>query len=489
MMCSITQRALLFLALSSVGFAENAELRLASASGAPGSSVSLDLTLTSSQNGIASAQWTLNYWPVDVAAVSVVAGPAATSAGKSLYCAEGDGALKCILAGLSVGVLADGVVARVTVQLAPTTPDAVSAIGVTGTLGASPAGVAVPIQGRAAAITILQPPRLSGLACTPPNLVTPGTVTCTLSLSAPVAAGMVVNLASTNPSISTPASVSVPAGERTAKFNVTGSAVSTIALATVTATLGAQALGTTVILAPPGGGVWTAAIVNAANYADGPVAPGEIVSITGSGLGPPDGAGLQLESGVVANRLADARVLFDGAPAPLLYVRGDQINAVVPYGVAGQASTQLQAEYLGALSKALTVPIAAASPGIFTMDASGAGQGAILNQDASVNSAANPATPGSIVVIYATGEGQESPHPGDGSITGSAPAKPVSKVAVWIGGAQAEVQYAGAAPGLVAGVLQVNARIPTGIASGPSVPVMLGVGDFKSQTGVTLAVQ
>jgi uncharacterized protein (TIGR03437 family) len=245
-----------------------------------------------------------------------------------------------------------------------------------------------------------------------------------------------------------------------------------------------------VILAPPGGGVSTAAIVNAANYANGPVAPGGIVSILGSGMGPFNGAGLQLASGMVATSLAGARVLFDGVPAPLLYVSGDQINTVVPYRVAGRASTQVQVEYLGALSKALTVPIATASPGVFTADASGTGQGAILNQDFGGNSAANPATPGSIVMIYATGEGQVSPRPADGSITGTAVLpKPVSNVAVWIGGTRAEVLYAGAAPELVAGVMQVNARIPIGIASGPRVPVVLVVGEFKSQAGVTLAVQ
>ena len=73
-MHTITQRAVLFLFLSIAGFSQEAALNLASASGAPGSSILLNLTLTSSQDSIASAQWTLNYWPVDVAAVNVVAG-------------------------------------------------------------------------------------------------------------------------------------------------------------------------------------------------------------------------------------------------------------------------------------------------------------------------------------------------------------------------------------------------------------------------------
>src|SRR5437660_8064108 len=109
-MCLISQRVLLFLFLSSLGLSQNAVLSLASASGAPGSSITLDLALSSSQNSIASAQWTLNYWPVDVAAVSVVAGPAAASSGKSLYCSDGSGAFNCIIAGLSNDTLGDGVV-------------------------------------------------------------------------------------------------------------------------------------------------------------------------------------------------------------------------------------------------------------------------------------------------------------------------------------------------------------------------------------------
>jgi uncharacterized protein (TIGR03437 family) len=391
---------------------------------------------------------------------------------------------------MNSSVLGDGVVARVTVHLAPATPAAVSSIGVTGALGGSQDGTAVPIEGRAAVVTIPQAAHLNGVACTPPNVVTPGVAACTLTLSAPAAVEMAFSLSSPNPKLSMPVSVSVPAGGKAANFNITALAVSTTTLAPVTARLGTQSVSATVILAPPGGGVSTAAIVNAADYANGPVAPGGIVSILGSGMGPADGASLQLESGKVATKLAGARVLFDGVPAPLLYVAGDQINTVVPYGVAGRASTQLQVEYLGALSKALTVPITAASPGIFTKDASGAGQGAVLNQDFSVNSAANPATPGSIVMIYATGEGPVNPRPADGSITGNGTLpKPVNDVTVSIGGTPAEVSYAGPAPALVAGVMQVNARIPKGIATGPAVPVMLAVAGFKSQADVTLAVQ
>jgi uncharacterized protein (TIGR03437 family) len=124
------------------------------------------------------------------------------------------------------------------------------------------------------------------------------------------------------------------------------------------------------------------------------------------------------------------------------------------------------------------------------MDASGFGQGAILNQDGSINSSVNPAAPSSVVSIYATGAGQSKPTPKDGSIAGAKPLpEPVAHVSVEIGGLPAEVLYAGAAPGLVSGALQVNARVPAGVTPGPLVPVVLKIGDAGSQTGVTLAVQ
>ena len=233
-----------------------------------------------------------------------------------------------------------------------------------------------------------------------------------------------------------------------------------------------------------------AGIVNAASFQAGPVAPGEIVTIFGSGVGPAALTGLRLTaSGLVDNSLADTRVLFDGVAAPLIYVSAAQTSAIVPYAVAGKASTQVQIEFRGSRSGAVTLPVAAAAPGVFTLESSGRGQGAILNQDASVNGAANPAAKGSVVVLFCTGEGQTDPPGTDGKLAADVFPKPRLPVSVTIGGLPAEVLYAGAAPGLVAGVLQVNAKVPNGVASGNAVPVLLTVGNTTSPAGVALAVQ
>ena len=232
-------------------------------------------------------------------------------------------------------------------------------------------------------------------------------------------------------------------------------------------------------------------VVNAASYAGGAVSPGEIVAIFGSGLGPGTLVGLQLDSrGYVSTSLAGTQVLFDGVAAPLIYTWAGQVSAVVPYAVSGKTSTQVQVSYQNQNSNLVAIPVTNAVPGIFTMDASGRGQGAIVNQDGTVNSADNPAAVGSYVSVYATGEGQTKPGGIDGK-PGDTPAPtPIAQpVTVTVGGLNAQVQYAGGAPGQLAGLLQVNVQLPLKIAAGPSVPIVLSMGGQASQASVTLSVR
>jgi uncharacterized protein (TIGR03437 family) len=239
-----------------------------------------------------------------------------------------------------------------------------------------------------------------------------------------------------------------------------------------------------------GAGAAAAAVLHAASLQPGPLAPGLIVSIFGAGLGPAEGAALQLDaSGRVATTIGGTRVFFDEAAAPLTYARSDQVNAIVPYAMAGRASAALVVEFQGSRTQPLQVEFADAAPAVFTLQASGSGQGAILNQDFTINLAANPAAKGSVVMLYATGEGQTDPPVADGGIAPGASWRPQLRVEVRISGEPAPVEYAGAAPGLVAGVLQVNARIPLSLASAGDLPVELTVGSRSSPSGVTIAVR
>jgi len=233
-----------------------------------------------------------------------------------------------------------------------------------------------------------------------------------------------------------------------------------------------------------------AGVANAASFRGGAVSPGEIVTLFGSGMGPTTLAGLQLDaSGKVATQVAGTRVLFDGIAAPIVYTSAGQISAIVPYSVAGKAHTVIQVEYQGRGSNRVARPVALFKPAMFTSNSSGKGQAAILNQNGSVNGASNPADKGSIVVLYATGEGQTNPPGVDGLVAGAVAPKPQFPVRVKIGGVDADVVYYGAAPGLVSGVLQVNAVVPAGTPSGSAVPVTISVAAVNSPAGTTVAIK
>ena len=168
------------------------------------------------------------------------------------------------------------------------------------------------------------------------------------------------------------------------------------------------------------------------------------------------------------------------------------MNAVVPYEVASAATANVVVVYQGNASAPFAIPIAAARPGIFTHSGSGTGQGAILNQDQSVNSASIPAGRGSWVAIYATGEGITTPPGVDGRVSaynGTPLPKAQAACSATIGGQPANVNYCGEAPYFTAGVLQVNVQVPDSISPGTSVPVTITVGGVISQGNVTIAVQ
>jgi uncharacterized protein (TIGR03437 family) len=233
--------------------------------------------------------------------------------------------------------------------------------------------------------------------------------------------------------------------------------------------------------------LFTQGIVNAASFVYSPVAPGEIVSLFGANMGPATAVGATLDAqGRIAREAAGTRVWFDEITAPLFYTQAGQINAQVPYGIAGHQQVMVQVQTGGTLSNVTLVPVAAAAPGLFALSG-GRGPGAILNSDLALNSAARPAARGSEVVLYATGEGLTTPAAAEGQL--AAPPLPVPQlpVSVRIGGVIATVRFAGLAPGF-AGLLQINVVVPANTATGPAVPVELQVGPNHAPTGITLAI-
>jgi uncharacterized protein (TIGR03437 family) len=241
-------------------------------------------------------------------------------------------------------------------------------------------------------------------------------------------------------------------------------------------------------------------IVNAASYVGGGVAAGEIITLFGSGIGPPDGVSLSLSADrTLATTLAETRIWFNDVPAPLVYVSDQQCSAIVPYAMSGRTSVDVQVEYKGVRSDPVTVPVLTSRPGVFSADASGQGEGAILNEDGTVNSPSNPARRGSVITIFGTGGGESASGVVDGQLVGgtlpmtSLPVSVFFDIGLGEDGPptkQGEVVYAGGSTESVAGLLQLNVRIPANTSvTGDKVPFALIIGSQWTAYEVTVALR
>jgi uncharacterized protein (TIGR03437 family) len=232
-------------------------------------------------------------------------------------------------------------------------------------------------------------------------------------------------------------------------------------------------------------------IVNAASYAAGePVAPGGIIALFGRNLAQGENHASQLP---LEKTLGGATVNIGGIETPLYFSTEGQINAQVPFELAPNTRPHVVVRTARAggaqlLTLPETITVAAARPAIFAVNEQGFGQGAILNQNFSPNSAANPAAPRSVIQVFATGLGSTQPAVPSGQ---PAPASPLSHVAVAvearIGDRPARVDFAGLAPNYV-GLYQVNVEIPAEVQPGSAVPLVLYQGGVPSNT-VTVAIQ
>jgi len=245
-------------------------------------------------------------------------------------------------------------------------------------------------------------------------------------------------------------------------------------------------------------------ISNSASGQFGPIAPGELITIKGGALGPATPASFTVAANnTLSNLLAGVQVFFDNIPGTPIYVSSTQINVIVPYEIAGRSSTSISVLYQGQQSAAIPQNVAAQAPGIFTFSATGSGQAAALNQNFTfngpqigvvVNGSNIPTTPaarGSVIVVYMTGGGQTTPPSVTGTVTPASPFYiiPTNQVTATINGVNAPVQFAGAAPGEVNGVIQVNITVPASVAVGNALPLVVTINGVSSPFGATVAVQ
>jgi uncharacterized protein (TIGR03437 family) len=194
--------------------------------------------------------------------------------------------------------------------------------------------------------------------------------------------------------------------------------------------------------------------------------PAEFLTFLGVGIGPATGVSAGAGAQGTPTSLGGVQVLFDGTPAPVLYAQSGQVNVQAPVEIAGQTSSTITLQYGGNTFGPVTVPLQFAQPALFRLQVGVTAQALAENQDGSLNGPSNPAAPGSVVTLWGTGfPPLTSPCATGGLNPDSAVNLAPGYSVIMVGGGA--VQYAGAAPTLACGVVQIDMQVPASAASGP----------------------
>jgi uncharacterized protein (TIGR03437 family) len=222
----------------------------------------------------------------------------------------------------------------------------------------------------------------------------------------------------------------------------------------------------------------TYSVTNTAREDGGVIAPGELASIYGASLGPE--TAVTAPSLPLPTSLGGTTVTINGTPAPILYASSLRVDFQVPFTVQPGTVAELRVQNGTQNSAALPIEVVSAFAGVYTQQTNGRGQAVAANQDGTVNSSSNAAPQGSYVSLYATGLGQVTPNGTAGQAAPVDPLARVGNIVVLVGGAAAEVTYAGLAPGLV-GTYQINFRLPSNLVPGARNVVVLPPNGYPSQ--------
>jgi uncharacterized protein (TIGR03437 family) len=252
-------------------------------------------------------------------------------------------------------------------------------------------------------------------------------------------------------------------------------------------------------------------VLNAASFSADALAPGQLVTIFGRNLGPDTLAIASVNDGRYPKTLSGTCVLFNDVAAPLVYTSASAVSAVVPFSIVPGGRANVGVEFQGKRSPPVSIYVAASAPGLFTLDSSGRGPAAVLNVGpvtgaVNVNTPLNPAPRGGIVVAYFTGAGQTDP-PSQDAVVAASPGRmslPVEAGLDFLGASfgfgstscaadpgckPVEVLYAGPAPGIVAGVIQVNMRVPDRPEASGTHSLGISVGGIRSQSYATVSIR
>lgn len=214
-------------------------------------------------------------------------------------------------------------------------------------------------------------------------------------------------------------------------------------------------------------------VVNAADFTQG-IAPGGMIALLGSSL---SATTQSASSGAWPTILGDSCLLVNGAPVPMGYISGSQINAQLPFGVLGSATLSLHTP--GGASPTMNLTVQPNAPAVFHNGTAGPEKNLpmiVRNSNHQLVTLSNPIHPKDTIFIYATGFGAVAPPVSTGA---PGPSKPLAvaevQPTVALGGVGLTVEYAGLAPGLV-GVDMIQAKVPGDVTAGLSEPLVIGQG-------------
>jgi hypothetical protein len=238
-----TLSAIAFIGFCGIAFGQSVTLTVGASSGTAGGSIVVPISMTSAGGAQPAAlQWSVGS-SSDIVAVTFAAGPAATNAGKSLSC----NANTCLIYGINLNVIPDGVVAIATLQISPNPSTLAIPIQITGVFAATAPGDPISAAGVSGTASLLPGPTVSALACVPVDLSTGATSTCTVSLNKS-AVSATVYARSNNAIVTVPDSISLAPGQSTASFQAAVGSVNVDQTAVVTASVNGQSQSATLNL-------------------------------------------------------------------------------------------------------------------------------------------------------------------------------------------------------------------------------------------------
>jgi uncharacterized protein (TIGR03437 family) len=229
---------------------------------------------------------------------------------------------------------------------------------------------------------------------------------------------------------------------------------------------------------PPPTAISAGGVVNGASFQGGPLVPGSIVSIFGTNL-----ATTAAQANVVPlpKILLGTTVTFNGVSTALYFVSPTQLNVQVPWELSG-STVRVEVVNNGVVSPAMTMPLGTAAPGIFVLRAGSRSVAAVLhNSTGTLVTPEDPARPGEILQLFATGLGAVVPAAVTGAAAASSDPLSTSVVTpkVTVGGVESRVLFSGLAPGFV-GLYQINIQLANDTPLGLALPVLVTEGEVRS---------